>query len=57
MGGKWIPVDPGPRGYTATFVCSNCGEKVWLGTLRKSCDYIYCPWCAATMDEEEEDDV
>ena len=56
MGGEWIPVDPDSRGYTDEFDCSNCGGTVHLGYYSKVCDYTYCPWCAAVMDEGNDEE-
>lgn len=43
---------PDIRGYTNEFMCSNCGGITRIATYAKKCDYSYCPWCGATMDEE-----
>ena len=55
--GKWIPVDADKIGYTDKFECSVCKSVVKLYTFSKVCEYDYCPFCTATMDCEDVEEV
>ena len=42
------------RGMSMHYRCSECGTPVMLGFPQKSCDYDFCPYCGAKMEEEDE---
>ena len=52
--GKWIKILPEKRGYTEFYRCSNCLCNVHIGYYSKNCDYDYCPYCGAAMEEGTE---
>ena len=48
--GRWKAHKPDCRGYTAGFICSNCGETIYTDYSMKECIYNFCPNCGAKMD-------
>lgn len=47
--GQWVPVNADSRGYTETFECSYCKERIYRDHCMKRNDYPNCPYCLADM--------
>ena len=54
--GHWVAMNDDGRGYADEFGCTNCSCVVKCGYFTKGCDYEWCPWCGAKMDEEDTDE-
>lgn len=49
--GKFWAVDPLPSGHTDIFRCSCCRYVVTLPYMQRQCNYKFCPYCGALMED------
>lgn len=52
--GHWVAMNDDGRGYADEFGCTNCSCVMKYEYFTKGCDYEWCPYCGAKMDEVEE---
>ena len=50
---KMIPQKPDCRGYTDTFLCTNCQLHIHLGFIGQRYDGNYCIECGAEVEDGE----
>lgn len=50
---KMIPLEPDCRGYTDTFLCTNCQLHIHLGFIGQSYGGNYCIECGAEVEDGE----
>lgn len=53
---RMIPLEPDCRGYTDTFICTNCHQHIHLGFIRKEYSGSFCIECGAEMIKDDEID-
>lgn len=50
---KMIPLEPDCRGYTDTFLCTNCQLHIHLGFIGQRYGGNYCIECGAEVEDGE----
>lgn len=49
--GRWVKLDMHP--HLADHKCTACGESTYVPTCMGKPIYLFCPWCGARMEGEE----
>lgn len=49
--GHWIKIGYMDSDVTDTFRCSFCNRHIYLEFETVECDYRFCPYCGARMNE------
>lgn len=51
--GRWVKLDMHP--HLADHKCTACGESTYVPTCMGEPIYLFCPWCGAKMEGEEDE--
>lgn len=51
--GRWVKLDMHP--HLADHKCTACGESTYVPTCMGKPIYLFCPWCGARMEGEEDE--
>lgn len=51
--GRWVKLDIHP--HLADHKCTACGESTYVPTCMGKPIYLFCPWCGARMEGEEDE--
>lgn len=49
--GSWESIDADEEGFASDYKCSVCKREIGLSYCDINCDYKYCPYCGAMMED------